>query len=110
MAALCSLAAGASHLRGIAHIRRHETDRLAALATELRGLGADITELPDGLELRPATLHGGLFRTYADHRMAHAAALLGSAVAGVTVDDVAATSKTYPDFPRAWSRLLDGPS
>ena len=108
VAALCALADGPSYLRGIGHIRGHETDRLAALATELRGLGADITELPDGLELRPATLHGGLFRTYADHRMAHAAAVLGSAVAGVTVDDVAATGKTYPDFPGAWSRLLDG--
>ncbi len=110
VAALCALADGPSYLRGIGHIRGHETDRLAALATELRGLGADITELPDGLELRPATLHGGLFRTYADHRMAHAAAVLGSAVAGVTVDDVAATSKTYPDFPLVWSRLLDGQS
>jgi 3-phosphoshikimate 1-carboxyvinyltransferase len=110
VAALCALADGPSYLRGIGHVRGHETDRLAALATELRGLGADVTELPDGLELRPATLHGGLFRTYADHRMAHAAAVLGSAVAGVTVDDVAATSKTYPDFPRVWSRVLDGQS
>ena len=79
---------------------------LAALATELRGLGADVTERRDGLELRPARLHGGLFHSYADHRMAHAAAVLGSAVAGVTVDDVAATSKTFPDFPRVWSGLL----
>jgi 3-phosphoshikimate 1-carboxyvinyltransferase len=107
VAALCALADGPSYLRGIAHIRGHETDRIAALATELRGLGADLTERPDGLELRPATLHGGLFRSYADHRMAHAAAVLGSAVAGVTVDDVAATSKTYPDFVRVWSGLLD---
>ena len=107
VAALCALAQGPSYLRGIAHIRGHETDRLAALATELRGLGADVTELPDGLELRPATLHGGVFRSYADHRMAHAGAVVGSAVAGVTVDDVAATSKTFPDFPGVWSRLLD---
>ena len=68
-----------------------------------------MTERPEGLELRPATLHGGQFRSYADHRMAHAAAVVGSAVAGVTVDDVAATSKTYPDFPRVWSGLLDAP-
>jgi 3-phosphoshikimate 1-carboxyvinyltransferase len=107
VAALCALADGPSYLRGIAHIRRHETDRIAALATELRGLGADVTELADGLELRPATLHGGLFRSYADHRMAHAAAVLGSAVEGVLVDDVAATSKTFPDFPAVWSALVD---
>jgi len=107
VAALCALAVGPSYLRGIGHIRGHETDRLTALATELRGLGADVTELPDGLELRPATLHGGLFRSYADHRMAHAAAVLGSAVADVTVDDIAATSKTFPAFPQVWCRLLD---
>jgi 3-phosphoshikimate 1-carboxyvinyltransferase len=109
VAALCALADSPSYLRGIAHIRGHETDRIAALAAELRTLGADVTERPQGLELRPATLHGGQFRSYADHRMAHAAAVLGSAVAGVTVDDVAATSKTYPDFPRVWSGLLDAP-
>ena len=107
VAALCALADGPSHLRGITHIRRHETDRIAALATELRGLGADVTELADGLELRPARLHGGMFRSYADHRMAHAAAVLGSAVEGVLVDDVAATSKTFPDFPAVWSALVD---
>jgi 3-phosphoshikimate 1-carboxyvinyltransferase len=107
LAALCALADGPSHLRGIAHIRGHETDRLAALATELHGLGADVTEHPDGLELRPATLHGGLFRTYADHRMAHAAAVLGSVVDGVELDDVGATSKTFPDFPGVWAALLD---
>jgi 3-phosphoshikimate 1-carboxyvinyltransferase len=104
---LCALAAGPSYIRGIAHIRGHETDRLAALATELRGLGADVTELPDGLELRPAVLHGGVFHTYADHRMAHAGALLGSAVRGVVLDDVAATGKTFPEFPVVWARLLE---
>jgi 3-phosphoshikimate 1-carboxyvinyltransferase len=106
VAALCALADGSSYLRGIAHIRGHETDRIAALATELRGLGADVTELDDGLELRPATLHGGMFHSYADHRMAHAGALIGSVVAGVTIDDVASTSKTFPDFPRVWARLV----
>jgi 3-phosphoshikimate 1-carboxyvinyltransferase len=107
VAALAALADGPSYLRGIGHIRGHETDRITALATELRALGADVSELPDGLELRPATLHGGLFHTYADHRMAHAAAVIGSAVPGVTLDDVAATSKTFPDFPDVWERLLD---
>jgi 3-phosphoshikimate 1-carboxyvinyltransferase len=107
IAALCALADGPSYLRGVAHIRGHETDRIAALAAELRGLGADVAERADGLELRPATLHGGLFRTYADHRMAHAAAVLGSAVAGVIVDDVGVTGKTFPDFAGVWSAMLD---
>jgi 3-phosphoshikimate 1-carboxyvinyltransferase len=107
VAALCALADGPSYLRGIAHIRGHETDRISALATELRGLGAEVTERADGLELRPARLHGGLFHSYADHRMAHAAAVLGSVVAGVTVDDVAATGKTFPDFPGLWSSVVD---
>jgi 3-phosphoshikimate 1-carboxyvinyltransferase len=106
IAALAALAESPSYLRGIAHVRGHETDRIAALTTELRNLGADVTELPDGLELRPRTLHGGMFHTHADHRMAHAAAVLGSAVTGVLVDDVAATSKTFPDFPRVWAALL----
>ena len=107
VAALCALADGPSFLRGVAHIRGHETDRISALATELRGLGADVTELPDGLELRPAALHGGLFGTYADHRMAHAAAVLGAAVDGVLVDDIGATGKTFPDFPEVWAGLLE---
>jgi 3-phosphoshikimate 1-carboxyvinyltransferase len=109
VAAVCALADSPSYLRGIAHIRGHETDRIAGLAGELRGLGADVTELPDGLELRPATLRAGTFHSHADHRMAHAGALLGSAVPGVVVDDVEATSKTFPDFPRVWTRLLERP-
>jgi 3-phosphoshikimate 1-carboxyvinyltransferase len=108
LAALGALAPSPSYLRGIAHIRAHETDRLSALATELRGLGADVTEHDDGLELRPATLHGGLFRSYADHRMAHAAAVVGSVVEGVLVDDVGATGKTFPDFDGVWARLVEG--
>jgi 3-phosphoshikimate 1-carboxyvinyltransferase len=108
VAALCALADSPSHLRGIAHIRGHETDRLAALATELGGLGADVTEHPDGLEIRPATLHGGVFHTYADHRMAHAGVVVGAAVDGVLVEDVATTGKTFPDFAGFWSGLLPG--
>ena len=77
VAALCALAETPSRLRGIAHIRGHETDRIAALATELRSLGADVTEHDDGLTLEPASLHGGTFHTYADHRMAHAAVVVG---------------------------------
>ncbi|MGZ4455361.1 MAG: 3-phosphoshikimate 1-carboxyvinyltransferase [Nocardioides sp.] len=106
VAALCALASSPSHLRGIAHIRGHETDRLAALATELGALGADVTERPDGLELRPAPLHGGVFHTYADHRMAHAGVIVGAAVDGVLVEDVATTGKTFPDFAGFWGGLL----
>lgn len=106
VAALCALADSPSHLRGVAHIRGHETDRLTALATELGGLGADVTERPDGLSFRPAALHGGLFRTYADHRMAHAGVIVGAAVDGVLVEDVETTSKTFPDFAGFWSGLF----
>ena len=106
VAALCAVASSPSHLRGIAHIRGHETDRLAALATELGALGADVVEHPDGLSLRPAPLHGGVFHTYADHRMAHAGVIVGAAVEGVLVEDIATTGKTFPDFAGHWSRLL----
>ncbi len=105
VAALCALAGSPSHLRGIAHIRGHETDRLAALATELGRLGSDVTEHPDGLEIRPATLHAGTFRTYADHRMAHAGVIVGAAVDGVLVEDIATTGKTFPDFAGFWAGL-----
>ena len=106
VAALCALAVTPSHLRGIGHIRGHETDRLAALAKELGGLGADVTEHPDGLSLRPAGLTGGLWHTYADHRMAHAGVVVGAVVDGVLVEDIATTGKTFPDFADVWSTLL----
>jgi 3-phosphoshikimate 1-carboxyvinyltransferase len=106
VAALCALAGSPSHLRGIAHIRGHETDRLAALATELGALGADVSEHADGLSIRPAPLHGGVFHTYADHRMAHAGVIVAAAVDGVFVEDVDTTAKTFPDFARFWASLL----
>jgi 3-phosphoshikimate 1-carboxyvinyltransferase len=106
VAALCALASTPSRLRGIAHIRGHETDRLAALSTELGGLGAAVTEHADGLSFEPATLRGGTFHTYADHRMAHAAVVVGSAVEGVLVEDVVTTSKTFPGFADVWAGLL----
>ena len=106
VAALCALADTPSHLRGIGHLRGHETDRLAAIAAEINGLGGDVEETADGLRVNPRRLHAGLFHTYADHRMAHAAAVLGLAVAGVEVDDVATTAKTYPGFAAAWESLL----
>lgn len=106
VAALCALAESPSHLRGIGHIRGHETDRLSALARELGGLGADVTEHADGLSFRPAALHGGVFHTYDDHRMAHAGVIVGAAVDDVLVEDVATTSKTFPDFADFWAGLL----
>ncbi len=110
VAALCAVASSPSHLRGIAHIRAHETDRLAALAAELGGLGADVEEHPDGLSLRPGGthggLHGGLFHTYADHRMAHAGVIVGAAVDDVLVEDVATTGKTFTDFAPFWAGLF----
>jgi len=106
VAALCALAEGPSHLRGVAHIRGHETDRLSALATELGALGADVTERHDGLSITPRPLHGGVFHTYADHRMAHAGVVLGLAVDGIGIEDVATTGKTFPDFAGAWAALV----
>jgi 3-phosphoshikimate 1-carboxyvinyltransferase len=106
IAALAALADSPSRLTGIAHIRGHETDRLAALAAELGGLGADVTELEDGLEIRPAELHGGVFHTYADHRMAHAGVIVGTAVDDVLVEDVRTTSKTFPGFEDVWAGLF----
>ncbi|NYI79057.1 3-phosphoshikimate 1-carboxyvinyltransferase [Nocardioides panzhihuensis] len=106
VAALCALASTPSHLTGIGHIRGHETDRLAALARELGSLGADATEHPDGLTIRPATLHGGVFHTYADHRMAHAGVIIGAAVDGVLVENITTTSKTFTDFAPFWAGLF----
>ncbi|HET6652758.1 MAG TPA: 3-phosphoshikimate 1-carboxyvinyltransferase [Nocardioides sp.] len=106
VAALCALADGPSHLHGVAHIRGHETDRLDALATEINGLGGHVTETEDGLTIRPASMTGGRFRTYADHRMAHAGAVLGLLVEGVLVEDVGTTAKTFPGFAEAWAGLF----
>jgi len=106
VAALCALAEAPSHLRGIGHIRGHETDRLAALARELGALGAEVTEHADGLSIEPAPLHGGVFHTYADHRMAHAGVIVGAAVEDVVVEDIATTGKTFPDFAGFWSGLI----
>jgi 3-phosphoshikimate 1-carboxyvinyltransferase len=106
VAAMCLMADSPSHLRGVAHIRGHETDRLAALATQFNALGGHVTETEDGLTIRPTPLGGGPFRTYADHRMAHAGVILGLGVEGVLVEDIATTSKTFPDFAGAWTALF----
>ena len=108
VAALAALADGPSALRGVAHIRGHETDRIAALATELGKVGAGVVEHPDGLEITPGPLRAAVLETYADHRMAHAAAVLGLAVEGIRLTDVACTSKTLPEFPELWADLVTG--
>ncbi|HEX2264621.1 MAG TPA: 3-phosphoshikimate 1-carboxyvinyltransferase [Pseudonocardiaceae bacterium] len=108
---LAALATGPSRLRGIAHLRGHETDRLAALATEIGALDGDIREMPDGLEIRPRPLRADPDRpwaAYADHRMATAGAILGLVVPGIAVDDIAATAKTLPEFSASWSAMLAG--
>jgi 3-phosphoshikimate 1-carboxyvinyltransferase len=110
LAALAALARTPSTLRGIAHMRGQETDRLAALAAELNRLGGDAAETADGLRIRPRPLHGGPVRTYEDHRMAMFAAVLGLAVPGVLVEDVATTGKTVPDFVDRWVGMLGAPA
>ncbi|MFF3749639.1 3-phosphoshikimate 1-carboxyvinyltransferase [Streptomyces sp. NPDC002018] len=108
IAAVAALADSPSTLRGVAHLRLHETDRLAALTKEINELGGDVTETADGLHIRPRPLHGGVFHTYDDHRMATAGSILGLAVDGVRIENVATTAKTLPDFPRMWTEMLAG--
>ncbi|MFD1826174.1 MULTISPECIES: 3-phosphoshikimate 1-carboxyvinyltransferase [Mumia] len=105
VAAVATLADGPSRLTGIAHLRGHETDRLAALATEITRMGGEVEQLDDGLAITPRPLHGAALETYADHRMAHAAAVLGLAVKDTQVHDVATTAKTYPGFAQVWERF-----
>lgn len=107
IAALASLASSDSRLRGIAHLRGHETDRLAALATEINALGGQVTETDDGLVVSPRPLHAGVFHTYDDHRMATAGAIIGLAVDGVDVENIETTAKTMPDFVDRWETLVD---
>src|SRR5215510_409496 len=108
-AALAALADGPSRLTGIGHLRRHETDRLAALASEIGALGGDVTELDDGLEIRPRPLRaaGRPFASYDDHRMVMAAAVLGLAVPGIEVANAATVSKTFPAFTQLWASMLE---
>ncbi|WP_114855362.1 3-phosphoshikimate 1-carboxyvinyltransferase [Brachybacterium sp. YJGR34] len=106
IAALCALADSPSRLTGIAHLRGHETDRLKALATELSKVGARTVELEDGIEVHPGPLHGAVFETYADHRMATAGAIIGLRVPGLQVVDVGTTQKTLPDFVGMWLAML----
>ncbi|MCH9667355.1 MAG: 3-phosphoshikimate 1-carboxyvinyltransferase [Actinomycetia bacterium] len=110
VAALAALAApgSVSRLRGIAHLRGHETDRLAALRTELNRLGGHCEETPDGVVITAQSLSAGVWRSYADHRMATAGAIIGLRVPGVQVEDIGTTAKTLPDFPHLWADMLAG--
>jgi len=109
IAALASLADSPSTLRGIAHLRLHETDRLTALATEINNLGGSVTEGPGELLIKPATLKSSqIFKSYEDHRMATAGAIIGLAVEGIVVENIETTKKTLPDFPGMWQGMLNG--
>lgn len=110
VAAIAALAESGSQLTGIAHLRGHETDRLAALATQINALGGQVTELPDGLQIEPRPLHGGTFGTYHDHRMAHAGVVLGLRVPDLFVENVVTTVKTYPNFAPVWERAMTEPA
>lgn len=107
IAGLCALATSPSRLTGIRHLRGHETDRLAALATEINKLGGKVTELEDGLVIEPAALKAGVWHSYHDHRMATTGAIIGLRVPGVEVEDIQTTSKTMPDFPEMWRNMLE---
>ena len=106
IAALAALANSPSRIRGIAHLRGHETDRLAALTAEINRAGGDCRETEDGLEIYPATLHGSNWQSYEDHRMATAGAIIGLRVAGIKVENIETTAKTMPNFVQLWSKML----
>jgi 3-phosphoshikimate 1-carboxyvinyltransferase len=109
LAAVAAVASSPSVFTGLAHTRRHETDRLAALAKELNALGGDVTELPDGLSIKPRPLSASApFETYDDHRMVMAAAVLGLVVPGLSVPNAETVGKTFPGFMDDWTAMLSG--
>lgn len=108
LGAVALFAEGPTTLRGIAHVRHKETDRIAALATEIRKLGAEAIERDDGLRIIPRTLHGAEIETYDDHRMAMSMALVGLKIPGVVIRDPRCTAKTYPAFFDDLKRLVAG--
>jgi 3-phosphoshikimate 1-carboxyvinyltransferase len=105
LAAVALLAEGPTSIRGVAHIRHKETDRIRALATELRKLGATVQEQDDGLRIIPGKLHGATLDTYDDHRMAMSLALVGLTTPGVIIRDPGCTAKTYPGFFQDLAKL-----
>lgn len=105
--ALAAFADAPTTLHGIGHIRGHETNRIDALVSNLRALGGEAEELPDGIRITPQPLHGGIWKAHHDHRIATAGALIGLRVDGVAVDDIGTTAKTLPEFPQLWQQMLD---
>jgi len=108
VAAVAALGSTPSRLRGIGHLRGHETDRLDALSTEINRLGGRVRAKQNSLRITPAALHGGTFQTYDDHRMAMAGAVLGLRVPGLRIVDVDTTRKTLPGFTTLWQDMLGG--
>ena len=106
VAAIAACATTPSELTGIAHLRGHETDRLAALSAEINGLGGDCEELDDGLRITPTRMRGGVWHTYDDHRMATAGAVIGLVTRGVEVENIETTSKTLPGFAQMWAEVV----
>ena len=107
IAALAAIADSPTVISGVAHLRGHETDRLAALAAEINRIGGIARETADGLEIDPSNnLHGALWHTYEDHRMATAGAIIGLRVPGIAIEDITTTSKTMPDFAQMWQNML----
>lgn len=106
VAAVAALSPEPSRLRGISHLRGHETDRLAALTQEIRRLGGQAEETEDGILISAPVQQPGLVHTYHDHRMATAAAIMGLQVPGVQVENVETTAKTLPNFTGLWQDML----
>jgi 3-phosphoshikimate 1-carboxyvinyltransferase len=98
LAAVAVFAEGATRLRNVAHIRHKETDRIAAVATELRRLEIEVEEHADGLTIHPSPIQAATIQTYDDHRMAMSFALIGLRVPGIRIADPGCTAKTYPHY------------
>jgi 3-phosphoshikimate 1-carboxyvinyltransferase len=98
LAVVALFADGPTTIRNVGHIRHKETDRIAALATELRKLGAEVDESADGLVIRPGKLRPATIDTYSDHRMAMSFALAGLRMPGVRIQDPRCVDKTYPNY------------
>ena len=107
IAALAALADAKTTIRGVAHLRGHETDRLKALVSEINALGGKAIETADGMIIEPAKMHGGTWKTYEDHRMATAGAIIGLKVPGVLIEDITVTSKTIPEFAKLWQQMFE---
>jgi 3-phosphoshikimate 1-carboxyvinyltransferase len=98
LAAIAPFASDTVRVRGIAHIRRKETDRITAVTNELRRLGANVVEHEDGWEILPSILKPAVVETYDDHRMAMSFAVTGLRVAGLHIANPRCVAKTFPDF------------